>query len=414
MVISGVLALGLTIATSLLMPQLFGTRLGENVHEAQWVVFFLGTSLAIEIAFGAYSGVLTGCHRWGLVNIIESGWHVATIIGMIVALLMGNGLRILALIYLMGIVLAYATRVILAYHVCEGLQVRLSLVRWEHIRRVLYYAGKTLMPSVSNLLLNQTTSVLIVAYLGPAALAVYSRPRSLIHHAEVLIRRMSTTLPPTISSLESTGNVSEIRELVIQSTRYSLYLALPAVLMLVVFGGSIMRLWMGQRYANALVPAILAAGYLAVLVQLPSLHVLAGLNAHGRAGVARFVASLCSVGLNVLVLGYFRWGLSGTAVAVTLPLAIVNVVDIPLLLCWQVGLDVKKYFLSVLSGPAVHVLPFAICLVGARILFYDEPLIGLAWGGTVGGAVLVAFYWRYVFPKSICAKLRVKYFCSAG
>jgi len=57
--------------------------------------------------------------------------------------------------------------------------------------------------------------------------------------------------------------------------RYSLYLALPMVLVLVIFGGPLMQLWMGPRYADDLVPAILALGNLAILMQYPALTILA-------------------------------------------------------------------------------------------------------------------------------------------
>ena len=403
--VAGLLALGLTIAVSLLLPQLFGARLGENVLDAQWVVFFLGTSLVIEIAFSAFSGVLTGCHQWGLHNIIRSGWHAATIAGMIVALLQGGSLPSLAVITFAGLVLAYTTRVILAHRVCKGLRLRPSLVGWETIRKLLVFGGKTLIPSVSNMLLNQTTNILILAYLGPAVLALYARPQSLVRHIHTLVYKMATTLIPTTSSLQSIDDLEGIRILLIKSVRYSFYIVLPMILVLIVFGSPILQFWMGSRYANGLIPAILAAGYLSTMVQLPVMHILAGLNAHGRAGMAQFVASLCSVGLTVLALGYLGWGLAGAAVAVTLPLTIMNVVYLPPLICRRVGLDTRRYFLSVIAGPAVHVLPFAVCLVVARLVFKTEPLIGLVWGGSVGSAILAVLYWRYVLPDRIKTRL---------
>jgi O-antigen/teichoic acid export membrane protein len=398
---AGLLAMGLTIAVSLLLPKLFGNRLGENAQEARWVVLFLGASLAIQIALAVFSGVLTGCHRWELHNINTSGWHAATVAGMIVALLLGGRLWILAAITLAGETLAGVRRMVLAYGSCEGLRLRLSLVKWATVGELFAFGGKTLIPSVSNVLLNSTTSILIIAYLGPAALAMYSRPRSLVNQAEVLVRKMAMTLTPTISSLESTGDLSKIRDLLTKSTRYSCYLALPIVLVLVVFGGPIMQLWMGSRYANGLVPAILAIGYLSVLVQIPAWNIFVGLNAHGRIGVARLIASASSVGLNVLVVAYLKWGLVGTAAAVTLPLMILNLVDIPLLVCRRLGLDLKRYFLSVTVGPAIHVLPFAICIVVARLVFQTKPLMGLVLGGAVGGAVLAVLYWRYVLPDQV-------------
>ena len=404
--IAGSLVLGLTITLSLLLPQLFGTRLGENATDARWVVFFLGASIVIQISFSAFAGVMTGCHRWELHNIIKSGWYAATVVAMILALLQGGSLPSLAVITFAGLVLAYTTRVLLAYQVCIGLRLRLSLVDWETIKKLFVYGGKSLVPNMSNLLLNQTASIMILAYLGPSMLAVYSRPHSIIRHIRTLVNKMAFVLVPTTSSLQSSNNLEGIRVLLTKSVRYSLYLVLPIVLVLVVFGDAILKLWMGPRYASGLVLAVLAAGYVTTLVQLPVLNTLAGLNAHGRAGIAQFIAALCSAGLIVLALGYLGLGLAGVAVAVTLPLTIMNLVYLPYLICRRVGLGVAEYFLTVGVGPAVHVLPFAICLVVARLVFQAEPLIGLVWGGAVGGAILWVLYWRYVLPNRIRSRLR--------
>jgi len=403
--IAGFFVLALTITVSLMLPQLFGTKLGNNVAEAQWVIFFLGTSLGIQIALSAFTGVMSGCHRWTVHNIIKSGWHIVTVVGMIIALLKGGGLPSLAVITFAGLALADLTRVVLAHRVCAGLRLRPSLVRRETISKLFVFGGKTLIPSVSKLLLNQTVSLLLMAYLGPAVLALYTRPRSLIHHMSKLVNKMAMTLTPTISSLQNARNMKGIGELLITSVRYASCMVVPMVLVLIVFGGPVLQFWMGPRYANGLVPAILAAGNLATVVQLPVLSVLAGLNAHGRAGMAQFVASLCSVGLTVLALGPLDTGLAGAAIAVTLPLTIVNLIYLPLLVCRRVGLDLSRYFLNAMVEPVVYTLPFAACLVVARIMFPAQPLLGLVWGAASGSVVLAIVYWRYVLPKSICRKI---------
>jgi len=401
----GLLVIGMTVVISLFLPQLFNNRLGANTHEAQWVVLFLGGTIGIQIAFSAFNGVLTGCHRWDLHNINMSGCYAVTTGGMIVALLLGEGLRTLAALTLVGEVLAVMGRVLLAQRVCGGLRLRPSFVQRRTVMSLFAFGGKTLIPSVSGMLLNQTTSILIVVYLGPAALALYSRPRSLVRHLRTLVNKMAMTLIPTTSSLQSTENLVKIRDLVIKSARFSFYLSMPVVLLLVVFGGPIMQFWMGPRYANGWLPAVLAVTYLPVLIQLPTLSILAGLNAHGRAGVARFVASLCSVALTVLVLRYLHWGLLGAVVATTLPLAILNLLYIPCLICRRVGLDVRRYFLAVVVGPVLHTLPFAICLVAARLAFQARPLAGLAWGGMIGCIVLMIIYSRNVLPDSVRIKI---------
>ncbi|MFC1634700.1 polysaccharide deacetylase family protein [Planctomycetota bacterium] len=402
--VAAMLVLVLTTGVSLMLPHLFGARLRENIRDAQWIVFLLGISIAIQISFAAFSGVLTGCHRWKLHNTIKSGWHAVTFTGMILAILWGGGLPSLGVITVGGIVLEAITHAIFAYRVCEGLRLRLSLVRWRTGRDLFVFGGKTLIPYVSNLLLTQSIAILIVIYLGPAALALYARPRSLVRHMQTLVNKMAFVLTPATSSLQSAKDWKGIQDLLIQSVRYSLYMVMPMILVLVVFGSLILLLWMGARYANGLIPAILAIGYLATMVQMPIFSILTGLNMHGRAGIAQLVASLCSVGLTVLVLGPLEWGLIGTAVAVVLPLTIVNLFYLPLLMCRKVDLDVRRYVLSVAIGPAKHVLPFAICLVAARLVFHTKPLIGLVCGG-VGSIMLLMTYWKYVLPENMRVKI---------
>ena len=398
---AGLLVLLLTILLSLLLPKLFGARLKENVYEAQWVVFFLGASMAVEISLGAFRGILTGCHRWELHNIIMSGWHAVTIVGMIIVLLQGRSLTSIAIIYFVGIVLAYLTRVIFAYRVCKGLRLQLSLVKWKTIKNLFVFSGKTLLPSISKLLLNQTSSIFIILYLGPAFLALYTRPQSLMRHMNTLVHKMAMILVPTTSSLQSVKNLKAIQKLLIKSVSYSFYLVLPMVLVLTVFGESILKVWMGQRYANGIIPAILAVGSLASMSQTPTLMILGGMNAHGRAGIANLIASICSVGLNIVVLKYTNLGLTGVAIAVTFPIMIMNVVYLPLLVCRRVDLDLKQYVLSIVSGPMIHVLPFAICLVVARLIFYASPLKGLLCGCAIGGILLMIFYWQFVLPDRV-------------
>jgi O-antigen/teichoic acid export membrane protein len=364
-------------------------------------VFFLGLAIAVQISFSVFNGILTGCHRWDLHNINTSGWYAVTVAGMIVALLAGKGLIAQAVITLACEIMAAIRRVILARRVCKGLQLRPALVERGTIVELFSFGGKTLLPSVSDLLLNQTTSVLLTAYIGPAALALYSRPRALAHCMKTLVNKMAMTLTPTTSALQSKDDIKGIGELAVKSARYALYFCLPMVLLLTIFGEPIMRIWMGPRYANGWLPAIFAVLNLPVLVQLPTLFILAGLNEHGRAGAARCVASMCSAVLAVIMLHLVHGGLIGTAVAVMLPLTILNIVDIPRLICRRAGLSVGMYFTDVCWGPALHTLPFAACLIASRILLHTRPLISLLTGAVVGGVVLGVLYWSYVVPDRV-------------
>jgi O-antigen/teichoic acid export membrane protein len=318
---------------------------------------------------------------------------------MIVALLLGEGLRNLALIVLMGQVLADGRLMMLAYRACSGLQVRPSLVRWATSRNVLVFGGKTLIPSVSQLLLDQTASIFIVAYLGPAALALFARPRSLLHHVDTMVRKMAMVLIPTASSLQSMGNVKEIQGLLIKAVQYSCCMVLPVVAILAVYGDVIMGLWMGPDYANAVVLAILALGFLTNMAQQPLRMILAGMNAHGRAGIGELVASLCSVAATLVMLGVIHWGLVGVALAMTIPLTIMNLLYLPFLARQRTGIGLRRYCLSTAVRPVICVLPFLVCLIVARYVFAEKPFVALLLGVATGTLILFILYWRSVVPR---------------
>lgn len=407
--IAAVVVLLGTIVAVLSLPYWFGSHLkGEYASVTQWSVFYLGIMLSVGTALGAFNGVLTGCHRWELQTMRTSVWQFITVSAMIVALFLGAGLATLAAMYAIGQTLGQLTLVTLAYRACPGLRLKRAYVCWSTIKELYVYSGKTLLPTVSEMLLNQTTSVLIVGALDPKALALFTRPRSLLRQMDSLERKMAMILTPTTSSLEACAHLDEIEKLLVKSVRYSIYLVLPSVMVLVIFGGEVMRLWMGANYANWILPAVMAVGFLGNCIQTPILFMLEGLNAHGRAGLGQLIGSAISAVFVFVALKYFNSGLTGAAVAVTVPLLLVNVMYLPILLCRRLGQPLHSFYAQVAIGPIIHVLPFTVALIVGRLLFrmYPIPAVAVC---LAGGAMLAMFYWRSVLPESLKNGLRKRF-----
>jgi len=388
-----------TLATVALLPAVCGERLGPHTGEAQWVVFFLGAGMAVQTALSGFNGVLTGCHRWDLKNINQAAWYGITVVSMILSLMLGGGLFHLAAVTCVVNALSEMSRVRLAYRSCPGLRLQPSLLNWRTILQLYQYGGKTLIPSVATLLVGSTTSVLIVGYLGPAALALFSRPRSLIRNAETLVRRMTMTLIPTVSSLQANEDVPAMRRLLVKSVSYSLYLVLPMVITMCVFGGPILQLWMGPAYADGWIVVILALGFLAPMTHIPIEDVLAGLNAHGRAGVAQLAASMIATGLVVVALGPLKLGIAGAAVAITLPFTVMCLVYYPMLICPLVGMTIREYYRESYWEPLKNLLPFLLVICGIRLTLPQAPMLALATAAVAGGIVLTLTYWSKVIPE---------------
>jgi O-antigen/teichoic acid export membrane protein len=394
--------LALSVTAALVVDDVFPDALGEFPRDAQWVIFLLGSSLAVQVIFSGFGGVLTGCHRWDLHNAIYAGTQAAALVGMIAVLLGGGSLCGLAAVNLICELGGRTVRCIVAYRVCPGLRVRLSLATWREARLLLAFGGKSFVPQVGELLLNQTTNILVVAYLGPAALAVFSRPRALVRHVNTLVSKFSFVLTPTASSLQATSRPEELREFFVGSVRWGMYITLPMLATLVVLGGPLLRVWMGESYAvgGTLVLMVLALGYLASIVQTTVRGVLTGMDLHGRPGVANLLAAIAAVVLAVVALGPLNGGLIGVALAITVPLTIANGFYIPIYACRRLVLPIRVLLTETLPGPLLSVVPFVVVLVIAQRWFADQPLLSLLSGGLLGGVVLAILYWRYVIPPA--------------
>jgi O-antigen/teichoic acid export membrane protein len=399
--IMAAIIMGLAVATAFSLPRLLDAQLGTDIGTVRWLIVLLGASLAVQTGSHGFAGVLTGYHRWGLHNAIQAGSQIIVLAGMLGVLFAGYGLPALALVVLGGELVSRITQSIVAYRIFPDLRVRIAHIRWSYARQMIIFGSKSFVPTIAKMVLAQATSLQIVGALGPAGLALYSRPMALIRHVATYSEKLANVLTPTVSSLQSTGHEARLRALLISASRYSAYIALPAVLTLSILGGTILRLWMGSGYDKQLLVAILAVGHLTFLVQQPVEAIMIGLNAHGRLGLAKVVTSACSVAAMALALGPMGQGLVAVSLAVAVPTTLANGIYVPFYACRRLKLPVGRYLVETWKMPLLCCAPFALCLGAGRWLLSDRPLMGLLSGGVAGGLVLGWLYWRHALPPGL-------------
>jgi O-antigen/teichoic acid export membrane protein len=376
----------------------FHTNLGNHVPVARWLVFLLGINVAVQISTTVYASVLTGCHRWDLHNGVQALTSALAVGGMVIALLMGQGLITLALVHLAGEAVGRLVRAVAAYRVCPWLEIRREHFRWTEARAMLAFGGKASASHVSQMVMNSTISLMIAAYLGPAALAFYSRPLSLMRNITVLINKYAMVFSPTISSLQAAGEDIAVRELAVKATRGGLYIALPGLVFLLVFGEEVLRVWMGPKYADPTLISLVVVAFIFQVAHVPLFKSLVGLNLHGQPGVVNVVTSLVTITAVYVVLSIAGGGLIEVAACLAVAMTLSNGVYLPLYACRKLGMPLRVFWQQVWRGPVVCAVPFAVCLVLARAVFSPSPGIAAVVGATAGSFVLAVCYWRAVLP----------------
>ena len=385
----------LSTATSLLLPFFMQERLGIQTTDAQWVIFYLGLGLVIKICLAVFGGVLTGCHRWDLQHGINAANRLVTLLGMILVLFFDGGLPELALVYLCLETLVLSSRCSLVFRICPGLRIDPRLARRTTTANMWRFGAKTLLPDLGDLLSNQTFNLLLIWFLGPAALAGYSRPRGLVRHIQTFARRYSFTLTPTASSLQAMSADQETRELFIHSCQTGAYIVFPMVAVLAITGGPILQIWMGQEYADDFLPAILALGYLPFLLQLPLNNILQGCNSHGWPGLFKFIASVAGIGFAWVALAFFHSGVIGATVVLFLPFWLSEVIATPVYAARRHGFCLKQYWLAGICLPLLVMIPMNLCLLVFRFTCATRPYWILIGGVPLALCCFAVTYWFF-------------------
>jgi O-antigen/teichoic acid export membrane protein len=388
-----------------LLPTLLPQQSAADIVAARWMLAFFGMDLAVRIACNPFRGVITGCHRWGIHNGIIAGNEFINVVAMLIALVLGGGLRELGMAIFLGTVLTEICRAITAFRVCPGLRIGFAYVELNTARHMVSFGGKAALERLSRLILNSTTSFLVATFLGPAALAIYSRPGAIMRHVETLVNKFALVLSPTVGFLQEAGHEAELREFVLRSAYYGTCLTLPMTLMLTVLGGPILTLWMGPQYNVEIVVAILAIGSSLSILQRPTVTVLIGANLHGKAAFVSLFTAVLGVGVSVLALGPLHLGLTGAALGVAFAFT-ANAIFLVSYTCQKFKITLREYSRRVLLDPVLCVIPFVVCLVFCRVQFGERPLVAVCFGFGAAILTLGPLYWKYVFPNQIREKTK--------
>jgi O-antigen/teichoic acid export membrane protein len=270
---------------------------------------------------------------------------------------------------------------------------------------MLGFGGKSFVSDVSGMITGSTVSMLIVSYLGPAALAIYARPVALVRNLTVVVNKFAMVFSPTISSLQGADQKAAVRDIVVRSTYYGICMSLPPTVFLIIFGGEVLQLWMGNRYAEPALIAALSIGMFSSVAYLPLYKAVVSLNLHGQPGIINLGAAGVIIASTVLSLKFLDTGLMGVAIAVSLPSTLVSGVYLPIYACRKLGIDLRFFIISVWRAPAIGVLPFAVCLAMSRLWFQASPHMAMLFGGGLSIVLLGVFYWITVIPLSWKKKL---------
>jgi len=381
-----------SLVLAYVVPNFYADKFQGSSEPVGLVIGFLGASLAVQTAYDAWRGVITGCHRWDYYHAINSGGYTFAAIGMIVSLFLGGGLEHMSMIYFVTTVGTELVRKKVADRVCPELNISWSQANLPDASKVLRFGVHTSMLKLPSVIIIQTVSILAVANMGVASLALLMRPLALIRQVGLLVSKFAFVLTPMAGSMQGEESESEIKKFAVDSSKVAWRLALAPLVFMFVLGDKVIELWMGPDYADWQVVAVLSAGFVLIAPQRALVHIVIGLNRHDKIARTGLILAVLLLTMSALIASRFDWTVTTAATIISLCLG-VGVGSYFLFGCLralEIGIVdyAKEIFLEILTFSTLLAFGLVVIrqLIGSSAA--GSVAVGLAY---VGGVVLVLY-----------------------
>lgn len=387
----GLLALaGVAGLVTLVVPR-FPNLTPEQVSTAQWVLAILGFRVAVAFPMGIFGAVNSARQRFALTSSIAI---VVTVLqGLATYLVLSAGYGLVPLVAsTTSIALAsYIAYAAVARRTFPGM--RLSLARFSprQVREVTAFSAYVFLITIAIQLGYNMDNVVIGAFAGTSAVAVYAVAFRLADYQRQLCNQFNSLLFPVVVRFDAGNQREALKATLIDGTRIALGLITGVTICLLAFAAPLVRIWMGPGFEGSLAPLYALAVAGVVLVGAGPLGNI--LLAQGR---QRLVAFSC-LGEAVVNLGLTLWlvrryGMVGAAIGTLVAVTASNVfVQMPAA-CRLIGVSIAS-FLRQVAGPAVIALaPAGLLALWLQVTPEAASLLDvIARGALVGALYAVAF-----------------------
>ena len=380
-----VVAVGLTFGLAHNAQKLFRVP-PEYQAEFATLIQITGLSWALCMVLNMFVSALDGFQRFDL----ESRVWVATILlrsaGYFLALKLGRGLVAMAVIFVVFQLFGYALNFRNFRMVFRPLRFSWSLVKFPVFREIVSYGLKSFVANTSNMVLNQSGTVLIGHYEPTQFAGFYALPSKILQYAVDAVSRLAIVTRSSAAELSELGKTQAVLKLGIYSNRYSLTLFMPLVVLLLVSGRELILRWVGPsfaQYSAPLLPVFVISTALVLAGQFNSSALLYGLSLHGGYARALLIEAILNVTGMIVVIP--RYGIFGAAVVASALMLLVRGIYTPLLVCRSLHFPFFHYLSLIYLRPLLTSVPvFALALV-----LKTHGLPGRSWVELIVMALLI-------------------------
>jgi O-antigen/teichoic acid export membrane protein len=339
--VAGLCILALAWGLAQAAPTLFSIPF-DLEHETQWMLRLLGINLAIGLLMSVFHAVLDGLGRYPTKVAIRLATLVVRIPLFLWVVWSGGGLIHLACVISACHLLDHMIIAGAACHYLPELRFSFALIDRATFRTIRGYSLDAFVALLAGRISFQTDAVVIGAFLPPQHIAFFGIAARLVEYAKDSIRVVTAVLTPAVSALEAQGQNTAIQQVLLESTRYVLWLIVPVQVGLLVLGKRFLALWMPPQYDDLCYPTlcILALPLAWTMSQSVSARILYGVGRLRWYARAVMVEAVANIVLSVALVRPL--GIEGVAWGTTIPNVIFSLC-LAFYICHHSGIGIGRY-----------------------------------------------------------------------
>lgn len=334
----GLFTFALAILIALNLEKVFPLT-PSQAKTGQIVLLCISAYVALGFPFSVFGGIVNGFQRQYLNGAVAFVTAIVVAAVNVIVLLSGYGLAELVAATTAVRILSYLAYALNAYRVFPALRIRLKYFKRERLREVTGFSIFILIIDIANKLNYSTDAIVIGAFLGTSAVAVWAVAQRLIEIVQRITDQLNGVLFPVVVDNSTVQRIDRLRKILVQGTRLSLAMVVPLATVLGLTARPLVMVWVGPEFSGSVNVIYILSLVVAVRVgNATSAVILKGSDLHKFLAFANISMAVGNLVLSVLLVR--SYGLIGVAIGTLIPIIVISMFVVFPAACRRVDLPV--------------------------------------------------------------------------
>jgi O-antigen/teichoic acid export membrane protein len=376
-----------------------------DVGLASTVIMILGVSLAIELPFNSFSGIIGAYVRYELLSLTRLIVLLVNTTLTVYFISRGYGILALAFIQLVSCILFNILFYTISKHCFRELKVGRRYFDRSVIGQLTHISAWSFVSNVSYLLKFKLNAIVVSALMSPAAVTHFAVGSRLADYFRDFLFQATNLTTPVLTRYHVLEKEDELRNKLLFLTKINTALAFMGGGVILIVGHAFIATWMGTNYLDAY--PILVVLVVAMMFEItidPSRCALAAMGKNRLIALLEVTEAALNVALSI-VLGML-YGPIGVALGTAIPLILMKVFVAPKIVCRLTKTRLPAFYGAI--APIVLMTAGYLGVYGyvAHEYMIRESYLNIVAVGSLAVPLYLLLAYRFFFDPSEIALLK--------